>query len=170
MKSYFFRPSFPLRLHHINVSVVVVGPHWSCRGRFRARPLFAEIIYHTCVIFRAERKWFRPLNCRTGSHKPGVVSLMNVSAHWQYNTHRLACWMQQPVKISRLISTTSSDQPSQCFLKNLFLGTRGAVLHHSAETVLCFRNHVVLLSCCLVLLSCCLALSKYQSSERKPMV
>ena len=23
------------------------------------------------------------------------------------------------------------------------LGTRGAVLHHSAETVLCFRNHVV---------------------------
>ena len=38
--------------------------------------------------------------------------------------------------------------------KTIFLGTRGAVLHHSAETVLCFRNQVVLLSC-LVLLSCC---------------
>ena len=48
------------------------------------------------------------------------------------------------------------------------LGTRGAVLHHNAETVLCFRNQVVLLSC-LVVLSCCLvALSKYQSLERKP--
>ena len=46
------------------------------------------------------------------------------------------------------------------------LGTRGAVLHHSAETVLCFRNQVVLLSCCLVL--------PYQSiraqKENLPMV
>ena len=58
------------------------------------------------------------------------------------------------------------SQPSDEIMNMLseigILGTRGAVLHHSAETVLCFRNQVVLLSCCLV------ALSKYQSLERKP--
>ena len=52
---------------------------------------------------------------------------------------------------------------------SLLLGTRGAVLHHSAETVLCFRNQVVVVLSCLVVLSCCcLVLSEYQSSERKP--
>ena len=33
------------------------------------------------------------------------------------------------------------------------LGTRGAVLHHSAGSVLCFRNLFVLLSCLVVVLS-----------------
>ena len=32
------------------------------------------------------------------------------------------------------------------FLKDLILGTQAAVLHHSADTVLCFRNQVVLSS------------------------
>ena len=32
----------------------------------------------------------------------------------------------------------------------LLLGTRGAVLHHSARTVLCFRIHVSLFPCFLV--------------------
>ena len=54
-----------------------------------------------------------------------------------------------------------SAKPRKLFLRNILLGTRGAVLHHSAETVLCFRNQVVLLSCLV-------ALSKYQSLERKP--
>ena len=34
---------------------------------------------------------------------------------------------------------------SSCTLLS-FLGTRGAVLHHSAETVLCFRIHFLLCS------------------------
>ena len=31
---------------------------------------------------------------------------------------------------------------TRCLSYERFLGTRGAVLHHSAETVLCFRNHI----------------------------
>ena len=34
------------------------------------------------------------------------------------------------------------------FTQYLFLGTQGAVLHHSAETVLCFRIHILFLFVC----------------------
>ena len=40
-----------------------------------------------------------------------------------------------------------------------FLGTRGTVLHHSAETVLCFGIQIVVL---LLLSSCLVILSEYQ--------
>ena len=51
----------------------------------------------------------------------------------------------------------------------MLLGTQGAVLHHSAGTVLCFRNLFVLLSCLVVLLSCLVRVSA-AGKDDLPMV
>ena len=54
---------------------------------------------------------------------------------WMKLTNITACWAAKPqLKTEKNLG---KYQP-----KVEILGTRGAVLHHSAETVLCFRNHV----------------------------
>ena len=63
-----------------------------------------------------------------------LVTLLNYTSDWKAAKNSVAHEVRQ--------------------LNNSFLGTRGAVLHHSAETVLCFGIPIVLLSCLVWLLSC----------------
>ena len=95
--------------------------------------------------------WFGPQHVQISLRLINWLSLQNVES----------AKLQQSPTVHKLFPEKSSESPitNQTIIQSqntfyvksysiamlsagILLGKRGAVLHHSAETVLCFRNHV----------------------------